>query len=114
MLTLTRMALVVGFAVTSPLGARVSADSIKPAPFAASGGTGGAWTIEAADAATLAVADSIQAWLWARGYGARVVGTRAPFRVRIGHFPSMREALVVARRLLRTGFTTPFVTQGRQ
>jgi sporulation related protein len=110
------MALVVGFAVTPPtgaFGARVSADSIKPAPFAASGGTGGGWTIEAADAATLAVADSIQGWLWARGYGARVIGTRAPFRVRIGHFPSMREALVVARRLLRTGLT-PFVTQGRQ
>lgn len=72
----------------------------------------GLWTVEAADAPNPVVADSVLRWLVLRGFDARVVG-RYPYRIRVGHFASKRDAMAVARRLLRPGWT-PFVTEARE
>ncbi len=72
----------------------------------------GLWTVEAADVPNPIVADSVLRWLVLRGFDARVVG-RVPYRVRVGHFNSKRDAMTVARRLLRPGWT-PFVTEARE
>jgi hypothetical protein len=72
----------------------------------------GLWTVEAADAPNPVVADSVLRWLVLKGFDARVVG-RFPYRVRVGHFVSRRDAMAVARRLLRPGWT-PFVTEARE
>jgi hypothetical protein len=72
----------------------------------------GPWTVEAADAPNPVVADSVLRWLVLKGFDARVVG-RYPYRVRVGHFASKRDAMTVARRLLRPGWT-PFVTEARE
>jgi SPOR domain len=72
----------------------------------------GPWTVEAADAPNPVLADSVLRWLALRGFDARVVG-RFPYRVRVGHFASKHDAMAVARRLLRPGWT-PFVTEARE
>jgi hypothetical protein len=72
----------------------------------------GLWTVEAADAPNPVVADSVVRWLVLRGFDARVVG-RFPYRVRVGHFASKRDAMTIARRLLRPGWT-PFVIEARE
>ena len=50
---------------------------------------------------TRAAADALAKRLSARGYTARVVGDRTPFRVRIGRYPTRERAADMVRELGR-------------
>lgn len=67
------------------------------------------WTVQVATYETFDQAQSLQQSLCQRGYDARVVGVNRPYSVRVGHFGSSQDALVIARRL-RSPDLTVFVT----
>jgi cell division protein FtsN len=57
------------------------------------------WSVQIAAYDKKAEADAMVAKLKKRGYEARVSGTSAPFRVRIGHYPTQAQASAVMRSL---------------
>ena len=61
------------------------------------------FTVQVAAYQTRESADQLVSRLSARGITARVVGTSAPYRVRIGHYASDTEATVAARELKGKG-----------
>jgi cell division septation protein DedD len=69
----------------------------------------GAYTVQVAAYATQAPADALAARLTARGLPARVWGTAAPFRVRVGRYPT-RTAAESAAADLKSKQITGFVT----
>jgi cell division protein FtsN len=68
------------------------------------------WTVQVASFETLADAQSMQQSLCGHGYEARVVGVARPYVVRVGRFPTSKDALAAARHLT-TPKLTVFVTQ---
>jgi cell division protein FtsN len=98
-------------AVTSA-GGDVAAKGSPPVTAPSKKGSAGSykqWTVQVATYETFDQAQSLQQSLCQRGYDARVVGVNRPYSVRVGHFASSRDALVVARRL-RSSDLTVFVT----
>jgi cell division septation protein DedD len=75
-------------AATSPSGTRTGAAA--PA---------GAFSVQVAAFDTRAGADALVRRLTTRGYTARVVGTRAPYRVRVGRYATREKAAEAARQL---------------
>ena len=75
-------------AATPPSGARPSASA--PAR---------AFSVQVAAFDTRTSADALVRRLTTRGYTARVVGTRAPYRVRVGRYPTRARAAEAARQL---------------
>jgi cell division septation protein DedD len=73
-------------------------DLPKPKPVSTSS-SDNSWTVQIAAYAKKAEADAMVAKLKKRGYEARVSGTSAPFRVRIGHYPTQAQASAVMRSL---------------
>jgi cell division protein FtsN len=63
----------------------------------------GRYTVQVAAYDTRASADRLVARLTDRGIVARVIGTRAPFRVRIGHYPTDAAATAAVRELKAKG-----------
>jgi cell division protein FtsN len=102
-------------AVTSAGGdiaAKGSPPVIAPSTAPSTKGSAGSyrqWTVQVATYETFDQAQSLQQSLCQRGYDARVVGVNRPYSVRVGHFASSQDALVVARRL-RSPDLTVFVT----
>jgi cell division protein FtsN len=70
---------------STPPPAPTPAPASAPAPAPAKGG---GYTIQVAAYATRGPADALAAKLTARGLPARVWGTAAPFRVRVGRYPT--------------------------
>ncbi len=64
----------------------------KKSPATASPPASRAWSVQVAAYSRKAQADQLAATLGKRGYSARVDGTTAPFRVRIGRYASVRDA----------------------
>lgn len=98
-------------AVTSA-GGEVAPKASAPATAPATKGSAGSykqWTVQVATYETFDQAQSLQQSLCHRGYNARVVGVNRPYSVRVGHFASSQDALVVARHL-RSPDLTVFVT----
>lgn len=75
-------------AAPTPSGARPSAAT-----------TARAFSVQVAAFDTRTGADALVRRLAARGYTARVVGTRAPYRVRVGRYPTRERAAEAARKL---------------
>lgn len=73
-------------------------DLPKPKPVSSSS-TGDSWSVQIAAYNKKVEADAMVARLKRRGYEARVSGTSAPFRVRIGHYPTQAQASAVMRSL---------------
>ena len=55
-------------------------------------------------------ADALATRLGARGFQARVIGARAPFRVRVGRYATRNEAVAAAGRMKRAGVNGMVVT----
>jgi cell division protein FtsN len=72
--------------VPTPTPAPKPAVSSMPAPTPPSGG--GHYTVQVAAYDTRGAAEALASKLRERGYDVRVWGTAAPFRVRIGHYPT--------------------------
>lgn len=68
----------------------------KPASTAPAGDS---WSVQIAAYNKKTEAEAMMAKLKKRGYEARVSGTSAPFRVRIGHYPTQAQASAVMRSL---------------
>jgi DedD protein len=68
------------------------------------------YTVQVAAYASRALADKLRSSLATRGYRARVVGTGAPYRVRVGRYPS-REAALAAAQKMRAKKITAYVTE---
>jgi cell division protein FtsN len=64
-----------------------------------SASSGDSWSVQIAAYDKKSEADAMVAKLEKRGYEARVSGTSAPFRVRIGHYPTQAQASAVMRSL---------------
>jgi len=71
-----------------PSAAQAATTPVTPAPSASSR----AWSVQVAAYNKKPDAEKLVATLENRGYDARVDGTVAPFRVRIGRYPTAREA----------------------
>lgn len=101
-----------GNVAVASAGGEVAPRGSTPATTSASKGAAGSyrqWTVQVATYETFDQAQSLQQSLCQRGYDARVVGVNRPYSVRVGHFASSQDALVVARRL-RSSDLTVFVT----
>jgi cell division protein FtsN len=94
-----------GAAVTAPKTATVTptpkptprpaTDTASPAKSAGEGG----YSVQVAAYNVKSQAQAMAAKLKKQGYDARVSGTSAPFRVRIGHYPTQAQASAVMRSL---------------
>jgi cell division protein FtsN len=73
-------------------------DLPNPKP-SATASSGDSWSVQIAAYDKQSEADAMVARLKKRGYEARVSGTSAPFRVRIGHYPTQAQAGAVMRSL---------------
>jgi len=62
-----------------------------------------AFSVQVAAFDTRSGADALVRRLTTRGYSARVVGTRAPYRVRVGRYPTRERAAAAARQLSSSG-----------
>jgi cell division septation protein DedD len=71
------------------------------APPTDASGVARAFSVQVAAFDTRVSADSLVRRLTTRGYTARVVGTRAPYRVRVGRYPTRERAAEAARQLNR-------------
>jgi cell division septation protein DedD len=85
--------------VPPPAPARVSPSPVKPAPVTTSGGEKRAWSVQVAAYNVKSQADAMVARLKRNGYEARVDGTSAPYRVRIGRYDTQGQASAVQRSL---------------
>jgi cell division septation protein DedD len=92
-----------------PPAAGTAAPPPKPVAAAPAAPGKGAYTVQVAAYATQAPADALAAKLTARGLPARVWGTAAPFRVRVGRYPT-RTAAESAAADLKSKQITGFVT----
>jgi cell division septation protein DedD len=81
-----------------------AADSVERAPGARE------YSVQVAAYDTRPAAEGLAKRLSARGYAARVVGARAPYRVRVGRYPSRERAADVVRQLSRAN-TRGFVVE---
>jgi cell division protein FtsN len=101
-----------GSVAVASAGGEVAPKAPAPAATPATKSSAGSyrqWTVQVATYETFDQAQSLQQSLCQRGYDARVVGVNRPYSVRVGHFASSQDALVVARRL-RSSELTVFVT----
>jgi septal ring-binding cell division protein DamX len=107
---------VAGRSGTKPATNATTKPSTKPStnlstnPSGKLGTTAHQWTVQVASFETLADAQSMQQSLCGHGYEARVVGVARPYVVRVGRFPTSKDALAAARHLT-TPKLTVFVTQ---
>ena len=69
----------------------------------------GEYTIQVAAYDTKAQADRLATRLRGAGYEARVVGTKKPFRVRVGHYPTHPAADAVSKKIEALVKLKPFV-----
>jgi cell division septation protein DedD len=63
---------------------------------------GGEFSIQVAAYTTRADARALEARLRQRGFDVRVIGTRAPYRVRIGRYPTRQDAATALARVRRS------------
>ena len=73
-------------------------DAIVSRP-AATSSSGQAWSVQVAAYNVISQADAMVARLKTNGYEARVDGTAAPYRVRIGRYATQGQASAVQRSL---------------
>ena len=78
-------------------------DTVRAAPRPNDAASGKRFTVQVAAYQTRESADQLVGRLDARGITARVVGTKAPYRVRVGHYSSDEAATVAARELKAKG-----------
>lgn len=84
-------------AAPPPAPAPVETERERPQPAPASGAS--AWSVQVAAYNIKSQADAMVARLKTNGYEARVDGTAAPFRVRIGRYATQGQATAVQRSL---------------
>jgi hypothetical protein len=85
---------------------RATADSTTSSNTGAPG-----FSIQVAAYAAKGDADALVRRLTARGFEVRVVGTRAPYRVRIGRYPTRVAATDALTRVRSSGYTRAFVVE---
>ncbi len=89
--------------LNSPSQATPKTDKISSPPSALPGG--GMYSVQVAAYKKKSQASSLAAKLSKRGYPARVDGTSAPFRVRIGKYGSNTEATSALQRIKKSGIS---------
>ena len=90
--------MVAGGVKTSTATSSTKSVPAKPVP-ADEGSSSGEWTVQIAAYNVKSQAQAMVAKLKKNGYEARVSGTAAPFRVRIGHYATQAQATAVMRSL---------------